>query len=45
MKICPHCNKQFKLKKTLLNHIRKVHEGKGFPCEQCEYVAGTRQHL
>ena len=21
MKICPHCNKQFKLKKTLLNHM------------------------
>ena len=30
---------------TLLNHVRKVHEDKGFPCEQCEYVAGTRQHL
>ena len=28
-----------------MNHVRKVHEGKGLPCEQCEYVAETRQHL
>ena len=26
-------------------NVRKVHKGKGPPCEQCEYVAETRQQL
>ena len=32
-------------KEDLLSHIKSIHEGVKFPCEQCDYKATQKGHL
>ena len=34
--MCPRCSRTFPLKKSLLRHLRTVHEPKAFSCPECE---------
>ena len=38
---CSQCEVTDIEKDTLLNQVREAHEGKGFPCELCEYATET----
>ncbi|XP_072025771.1 uncharacterized protein [Amphiura filiformis] len=39
--ICEHCGKSFKSDIVLRAHL-ETHDNKTFPCDQCDYVGGTK---
>ena len=39
--MCGECNKNFSQKESLNAHIKGVHEGIKFPCDECPYKATT----
>ncbi|CAG2112931.1 unnamed protein product, partial [Medioppia subpectinata] len=45
--VCKICNIEFKYESTLDNHCHKVHNQKGFRCDQkgCSYEAPSKRHL
>ena len=43
---CQHCDKIFKVKTSLVNHVKIVHEGlKPFTCHFCPYSASSKSNL
>jgi len=43
---CPHCNKQFKRKNYLHNHVKHLHlKEKIFSCDICDYTSSKKGHV
>ena len=43
--LCAYCEYKALHKASLWRRIRCIHEGKTFPCHQCEYIATQKVNL
>ena len=41
---CDICQKHYKTKRNLVNHIQSAHKGIKYPCNLCEYKATSQGH-